>query len=51
MLHCCSAMAQVDSKTPAEVEEYAKVFWARYKELPKWESHLSEFAPSYFHET
>jgi SWI/SNF-related matrix-associated actin-dependent regulator of chromatin subfamily A member 5 len=30
----------VDGKTAAEVKEYAKVFWKKYKQINGWERHL-----------
>ncbi|KAF2840227.1 putative SNF2 family helicase/ATPase [Patellaria atrata CBS 101060] len=32
---------EVDGKNAEEIEEYAKVFWKRYKELHNWERHIS----------
>lgn len=32
---------EVDSKNPAEIKEYAKVFWKRYKEIGNWEKHIN----------
>ncbi|EME46555.1 hypothetical protein DOTSEDRAFT_70536 [Dothistroma septosporum NZE10] len=32
---------EVDSKTPKEVKDYAKVFWKRHKEIANWEKHIS----------
>ncbi|KAG9250189.1 SWI/SNF family of DNA-dependent ATPase [Emericellopsis atlantica] len=31
---------EVDSKTPAEIKQYAKVFWQRYTEIPDYQKHL-----------
>lgn len=30
----------IDSKTPEEVEVYAKIFWERLKEINGWEKYL-----------
>ncbi|KAJ2901737.1 ISWI chromatin-remodeling complex ATPase ISW2 [Zalerion maritima] len=32
---------EVDSKTPAECRQYAKVFWQRYDEIPDSQKHVS----------
>lgn len=32
---------EVDSKSPKEIKEYAKVFWKRYKEIQNWEKHIA----------
>lgn len=32
---------EVDSKEPDEIEEYAKVFWKRYKEIEGFQRHIS----------
>ena len=32
---------EVDSKEPAEIKEYAKVFWKRYREINNWEKHIA----------
>lgn len=32
---------EVDSKTPAECRQYAKVFWQRYKEIPDYQKHIA----------
>ncbi|KAF2276727.1 uncharacterized protein EI97DRAFT_417712 [Westerdykella ornata] len=31
---------EVDGKTAEEIEEYAKVFWKKYKTLDNWQKHL-----------
>lgn len=31
---------EVDSKNAAEVKQYAKIFWKRYKEIDNWEKHV-----------
>ncbi|RCI08142.1 hypothetical protein L249_6330 [Ophiocordyceps polyrhachis-furcata BCC 54312] len=31
---------EVDSKTPAEIKAYAKVFWQRYEEIADWPKYL-----------
>jgi SWI/SNF-related matrix-associated actin-dependent regulator of chromatin subfamily A member 5 len=30
---------EVDSKSPMEIRDYARVFWKRYKEIANWEKH------------
>jgi SWI/SNF-related matrix-associated actin-dependent regulator of chromatin subfamily A member 5 len=32
---------EVDGKTAEEIEEYAKVFWKKYKVLDNWQKHLN----------
>lgn len=32
---------EVDGKTAEEIEEYAKVFWKKYKDINNWEKHIA----------
>ncbi|KAK7541676.1 chromatin remodelling complex ATPase chain ISW1 [Phyllosticta citricarpa] len=32
---------EVDGKTAEEIEEYAKVFWKKYKDIANWEKHIA----------
>jgi len=34
--------ADLESKTEKEVKDYAKVFWARYEEMPNWEKYINQ---------
>ena len=32
---------EVDSKTPKEIKDYAKVFWKRYMDITNWHKHIA----------